>query len=141
MLIINANVVFSCLLRGKALAILFQLYDKEIKVVSPQYLTEEVEGRLDKLAKQSQLSRGALSAFALILFSEFIRILPKSEYEQFIEDAKQISPHLKDATYFALSLAFDKAPIWSRELRLKRQKTISVLSDDEVIEYFGLTGR
>lgn len=44
---------------------------------------------------------------------------------------------LKDSPYFALALAFDKAPIWSREPRLKRQKVVKVLHDKEVEEYFG----
>jgi predicted nucleic acid-binding protein len=57
---------------------------------------------------------------------------------KFIEEAKRISPHLKDAPLFALSLAFDKVPIWSREPRLKRQKSVEVLWDEEVKDYFGL---
>jgi predicted nucleic acid-binding protein len=57
---------------------------------------------------------------------------------KFIEEAKRISPHLKDAPLFALSLAFDKVPIWSRKPRLKRQKSVEVLWDEEVKDYFGL---
>jgi len=50
-----------------------------------------------------------------------------------------IKPHLKDAPLFALSLAFNNAPIWSREPRLKMQKVVEVLHDKEVEKYFGLT--
>jgi predicted nucleic acid-binding protein len=56
-------------------------------------------------------------------------VVPKSNYEIFLDKALRISPHKKDAPLFALSLAFNKAPIWSREPRLKRQKIIRVLSD------------
>jgi predicted nucleic acid-binding protein len=60
------------------------------------------------------------------------RSVPKSNYEIFLDKALRISPHKKDAPLFALSLAFNKASIWSREPRLKRQKIIQVLSDIEV---------
>ena len=64
-------------------------------------------------------------------------VVPKFLYEDFIEEAKHISPDKKDAPLFALSLAFDKVPIWSREPRLKRQKVVKVLDDKDVEELLG----
>jgi len=137
-LVVDANVIFSCLLKGKALEILFKLYDKRIKLVSPEYFVEEFEKNIDKLSKQSKLSKEELLIFASILFSEFVKIVPKYKYERFREDAKKISPDNKDIPYFALSLAFNKAPIWSRERRLKKQNVVKVLFDNEVKEEFGI---
>jgi predicted nucleic acid-binding protein len=65
---------------------------------------------------------------------KFVKVIPMSIYEQFLDEANKISPHKKDAPLFALSLAFNKAPIWSRDLRLRRQKFVKVLSDKEVEE-------
>ena len=76
---------------------------------------------------------------SLALLLKLVEIIPKEEYGEFIEEAKRISPLLKDAPLFALSLAFNNAPIWSREPRLKMQKVVEVLHDKEVEKYFGLT--
>jgi len=76
---------------------------------------------------------------SLALLLKLVEIIPKEEYGEFIEESKRISPHLKDAPLFALSLAFNNAPIWSREPRLKMQKVVEVLHDKEVEKYFGLT--
>ena len=126
------------LVEGKALEILFELYDKGIKLISPEYFVEEFERNIDKLSKQSKLSKEELLTFASILFSEFVEIVPKDRYERFLEEAKKISPDNKDVPYFALSLAFNKAPIWSRERRLKKQDVVKVLFDNEVKEEFGI---
>ena len=139
-LVIDANVVFSCIIsRGKALDIVFELYDRGILLVSPKYISGEIKDNLSKISKYSGLSEEEVLAFISNLFSEFIRVTPESEYRRFLPEAMKISPHSKDSPYFALSLAFNKAPIWSREPRLKRQKVIRILSDSEVKEYFGLT--
>ncbi len=137
-LVVDANVIFSCLLKGKALEILFKLYDKGIKLISPEYFVEEFERNIDKLSKQSKLSKEELLTFASILFSEFVEMVPKDRYERFLREAKSISPDNKDIPYFALSLAFNKAPIWSREPRLKKQNVVKVLFDDEIKKEFGI---
>jgi len=139
-LVVDANIVFSCIIsRGKPLDIVFRLYDRGISLISPKYILGEIKDDLSKISKYSELSEEEVLVFVSNLFSEFIKVIPESEYEQFLPEANIISPHLKDSPYFALSLAFSKAPIWSREPRLKRQKVVRVLSDEEVKEYFGLT--
>lgn len=80
MLIVNANVVFSCIMSGKALEILFQLYDNGIKIISPDFILDEFKANVSKISKSSKLSEESVLAFASNLFSEFITIVPKSEY-------------------------------------------------------------
>lgn len=139
MLIVDANVVISALIPGsKSIELLFNLNRAGHRLLSPEFLLEEVSRNIPDLERDSGLTLEELkSSFKLLL--KRIEIVPKSEYSQFLEEAKRISPHLKDSPYFALSLAFNKSPIWSREPRLKRQKVVKVLSDSEVKEYFGLT--
>jgi predicted nucleic acid-binding protein len=92
---------------------------------------------LDKL--KGEIIKCGISESEYANSFELLRIIvetvPETEYSQFLEEAKKISPHKKDAPLFALSLALDKAPIWSRDLRLKRQKVVRVFSDREVKEF------
>jgi predicted nucleic acid-binding protein len=91
---------------------------------------EELEKLNEKIIKRGITKEEYVNSFQLLKL--LIEVVPKSNYEIFLDKALSISPHKKDAPLFALSLAFNKAPIWSREPRLKRQKIIQVLSDIEV---------
>ena len=138
MLILDTNVLISGIIKGKVLDIIFELYDKGIKLFCPQLVLEEIKSKLPIISKQSKLSEEVVLFFFSNLFLEFVKPIPKEEYEEFISEAKRISPHLKDAPLFALSLSFDKAPIWSREPRLKRQSVVNVLNDEDVEEVFDI---
>ena len=138
-LVIDANVVFSCVIsRDRALNTVFSLYDKGVLLLSPDYILEEIERNRGKIVKCSGLSSEEVSFFISNLFFEFISPVPGSKYESFLKEAQTICPDFKDAPYFAVSLAYDKSPLWSREPRLARQKHIKVLTDEKVRAYFGI---
>jgi predicted nucleic acid-binding protein len=133
-LVLDANVIFSALLKGKPLFMLIELRKRGVELITPNFLVDEFFWKVEELSKGLGISeQQTIQSFAKLL-SELVRVVPKKKYRRFLSKAKQISPHIKDAPYFALSLAFNKAPIWSRELRLRRQKVIKVLSDNEVEE-------
>jgi predicted nucleic acid-binding protein len=139
LLIIDTNVLFSFFHPGSNVRELVKLLrEKNISLLVPLLMFEELLEILPKILKNCKLS---MSEFIVLLelLLKIVRIVPQIEFEKFLDEAKKISPHSKDISLFALSLAFDKSPIWSREPRLKKQKSISVLSDDEVIEYFELS--
>jgi len=106
------------------------LHKRGYELVSPAFLLDEVTGKLEKLASKAGISNEEIS-MALNLLLSWIRIIPNTEYLHFIDEGKKISPDIKDAPYFALALKL-KCPIWSREPRLKRQKTIVVLDNKDI---------
>ena len=112
--------------------------EKGVSLLVPQYMFDELLGIKSEILRGCGLPEANFSVLLALLLT-LVEIVPKKEYAEFLEESRKISPHLKDAPLFALSLAFDKAPIWSREPRLKRQKSVEVLWDEEVKEYFGLT--
>ena len=132
MLILDTNVLISGIIKGKVLDIIFELYDKGIKLYIPELVLKEIKNKLSVISKYSKLSEEEILFFFLILFSTFITPISKSGYEKYLAEAEKISPHLKDAPLFALSLSLDKAPIWSREPRLKKQDSIEVLDDKDI---------
>jgi len=137
-LIVDTNVLFSFFhSKSKVKGYFKSLREKGVSLLVPQYMFDELLDIKSEILKGCDLREDNFSV-SLALLLKLVEIIPKGEYEEFIEEAKRISPHLKDAPLFALSLAFDKVPIWSREPRLKRQKSVEVLWDEEVKEYFGL---
>lgn len=131
-LVLDANVIFSALLRGKPLSMFIELKKKGIDLITPDFLVEEFFGKVEKISKALGTNEEQTIVSFAKLFSELVRVVPEKEYAKFLSEAKQISPHVKDVPYFALSLRYDRCPIWSREPRLRRQKLVKVLSDKEV---------
>lgn len=130
-LIADTNILFSLAGKGKVLKLLKQLWNKGVRVITPEFSKEELLKVKKDLIKFTGFSEVEFKKFIEKL-EKVVEIVPKSKYLEFLEEAKKISPHKKDIPFFALSLAFKKAPIWSRDAKLKRQKFIKVLSDKEV---------
>jgi len=135
-LVLNANVIFSALLRGRPLSLFIKLKDKGIELITPNFLVEEFLKRKKELANALGISETKLSEAFSELISKLVRVVPKEKYVKFLIEAKKVSPDKKDTPYFALSLAFNKAPIWPRGPRLKRQKIVKVLNDKEIEKLF-----
>jgi predicted nucleic acid-binding protein len=132
-LIIDTNVLFSLAKKGKVRNLLKRLWDRGVIPITPEFVIEEIFKIKREFIKRAGFTELEFKNFIEELPS-VVKFIPQLEYEKFLEEAKRISPHIKDTPLFALSLAFNKAPIWSREPRLKRQKIIKVLNDREIEE-------
>jgi len=60
-----------------------------------------------------------------------VKIVPRSEFEEFLARAARISPDPNDKPYFALALKL-QAAIWSNDKQLKKQREIKVFSTKEL---------
>ncbi len=129
-LIVDTNVLFAFFSNKKVVEIFKKLYLNGTRMIVPQFVMEELENLKEKITKKGITEEEYVNSLQLLKL--LIEVVPKSYYESFLDEALKVSPHKKDAPLFALSLAFNKAPIWSREPRLKRQKLIQILSDREV---------
>jgi predicted nucleic acid-binding protein len=133
-LIIDTNVLFSSFRKGsKTDELMRELRRHGFKLLVPEFVFSELKDLKQKISKFARLTQSDVEE-AFMSLKKVIREVSELEYSQFLDEAKKISPHKKDAPLFALSLAFNKAPIWSREPRLRRQKVVEVLSDKEVEE-------
>lgn len=136
-LVVDASVLFSALIkRSYSLDLIEVLFSKGDGLYSPQYLLEEVGKRRDRLLKFSKLAPLELD-FVIQFLLEKIKIVPESEYETFISEAKILAPHIKDAPYFALALHLS-CPILSDEKAFKRQSKVKVYNTSELLKEAGL---
>lgn len=87
-----------------------------VKLLSPAFLEEEIKEHWKEIKLKSKLHEDSLK---LILSSilELVECKPKSEYEDFLEDAGKICSDKNDIPYVALVLAF-KAPVWTFDRQL-----------------------
>lgn len=62
-----------------------------------------------------------------------INFVPTTEFRDFLEEAKSISPDPDDVEYFAPALKL-KSAIWSNDNALKKQSVVKVFSTPELIK-------
>ncbi|MFV9676689.1 MAG: PIN domain-containing protein [Methanosarcinales archaeon] len=108
LLVVDANIVFSALIRrGKPLRV-FELNKLLMKFefIAPEFLFFEVGKRMDKILKLTDLSKEEfITVFSFI--KKELELIPLETFEDKADEAKERSPHLKDMPYVALSLKFD----------------------------------
>jgi len=142
LLIVDAEVIFASLIkRGFTLDLIKLLKEKGYKLVTPEYIFEEVRRKEKKLLKYSKLEVSKLW-YVLFLTLEKITPIPKEEYEEFIEESKEISPE-EDFPYTALALMYKslgrKPRIWSHDPEFKKmlEGKIPFVSTKELLKEVG----
>ncbi len=69
----------------------------------------------------------------MVLNSIVIEIVPAYEYSGFLSEAREITPDIKDAEYFALALKLG-CPLWSQDSKLKKQSKVEVLTTKDLLQ-------
>jgi len=133
-LIVDASILFSFFKKDSIRRQLTKdLLNKNCKLISPYFILEELRSEKDKILKFSKVSIGEFE-FTLSTLKDEIELILKEEYQEFLTEAKKLSPHDKDAPYFALSLSLNNCPIWSDEKAFKEQSKIKIFSTKELLE-------
>ncbi len=128
-LVVDANVLFSALIAGGKTREL--LYSEKVNLIAPEFLMTEVENHQEEICEKSGLSEEEFK-FVLILFRKRIDIVPREDFEGYLNRANEHCPDPDDTEYFALAMSED-AVLWSDEKRLKDQDEIEVISTSELI--------
>ena len=129
LLVVDANELFSALIgKGRRLRLFF---DSRLELISPEFILSEFEEHLDEISRKSGLAEDETLAF-LILLLPSIKLIKFDEYKEFLPRAKEIAPDVDDVEYFALALKFN-CPIWSEDLKLKKQSVVRVLTTAELL--------
>lgn len=129
-LVLDTNVLFSFFRKSKVFDFVRKLKQAGYVLIAPDFVYSELANLQDQILKYSGISAGEFELL-LISLKSVVKSVQKSEYHRFLAEADKISPDKKDVALFALALVF-QCSIWSREPKLKKQKIIMVLSDEEI---------
>ena len=129
-LIIDANVLFSALIKNSLVAKL--IFHEYILLSTPEFIITEFLKYEDLLLKKMHRTREEYVQIMHML-KDIITVVPMEEYSEFIEEAEKISPDPKDALYLALAMKL-KCAVWSNDKKLKEQDKVKVYSTNEIME-------
>lgn len=130
-LIIDATILF-CALIGKGVTKQI-IFSKFIKLSCPETLFNEVEEHKPRIKELSRLSSVELEAL-LGELKKKIEPFKLSEYDKFLKQANSLISDKDDTEYLALSLAFNKMPIWSNDPHFKKQSIVEVFNTKELVD-------
>jgi len=127
-LVIDANVLFSALIKGSLTAEL--IFEDRLKLCAPAFFIEEFMKYEELILKKTHRSKEKYIEI-LHCLKDVICTVPEEEFSAFLPEAEQISPDEKDSPYIALALKL-KIPIWSNDKQLKQQNKVKIYSTQEI---------
>jgi len=129
-LVVDANILFSFLIKqGKDAEILLNF---SFNFYVPEYVFEEIKKHKQEILEKTKRS-GEEFRDIVNKIEEIFIIVPREEFEIFLEETKAFCPDKNDTEYFALALKFN-CPIWSNDKELKKQNKIKVCSTEDLID-------
>ena len=110
------------------------LMSRDLNLFSPEFSLEEIKNYRNDIIKKTGITAKEFDNLRtdLAIAVEFV---PVEDYKDLFGRALRISPDPDDADFFALSLK-KKIPIWSNDARLKKQKSVPVLSTKDLLDDF-----
>ena len=134
-LVVDTNILVSFFRPNPVNEVLSRSESLNLQLFSPEYALEELKKNKQDVLKYSKLNSKQFNERLAELLT-FIKTISKGSFEEFEQEAKQLSPHDKDIPIFALALKLNCA-IWSNEPAFKEQSKIDVLSNRDMIELVG----
>ena len=132
-LVVDANIVVAALLKDSTSRRLL-LRARKIRLYTPEFINEELSKYLGEFSKRLKVKEAELKlAIGRLMLASKMEVVPLREYSEFIGEAREITPDVKDAEYFALALKLG-CPLWSQDAKLKKQSKVEVLSTKELLE-------
>ena len=129
-LVLDANILFAALIKDSTT---HEIIISELaEFFTPEFILEEFYTHKKEILDKTKRTPEEFERVFEDL-KERIIVIPKEEYQTFLESAANISPDPKDVPYLALALKF-KIPIWSNDRKLKEnQSYIKVYSTKDLI--------
>ena len=127
-LVIDANVLFSALIKGGFSYHL--LFSGKFHLFTPEYIFTELEKHKEELMNKTDRTTEEFYRLLETLKRRVV-IIPFEELVPYVGEAEKLTPDPDDMAYLALALKLD-CPIWSNDRRLKEQNKIEVYNTYEL---------
>ena len=128
-IVVDTNILFSFFWEGSITRKL--LLASSLELISPEYALEELRKYKAEILRKTGAKDTAFEGYLREL-KRVVKFIKKTEYSDYSNEAKIISPDKKDSEFLALCLK-ESCHLWSNDLLLKRQNKVKVLTTEEII--------
>lgn len=132
MLVLDNNILFSLMDFSSVTSYLFSSIRAEF--IAPEFIKSEFEKYKETILVKSKLSEYEFEIRQKEI-EESIKFFKSSEYEEFLETAKNSISDFNDIDFLALALSTNSA-IWSNDPHLKEQSLVPVFTTENLLKMF-----
>ena len=126
--ILDANPLFSALIKDSFT--ISVIVSEDVELYAPEFLLDEFLEHKEEILTKAKRTKKELNELVSDLKS-IIHIIPKKEFELYLEEAGTLISDEDDIPYLALALKLN-IPIWSNDKKLKKQNRVNVYSTKEI---------
>src|SRR3989338_1489125 len=109
------------------------LFDRNFEFVTPDYTITEIQEHKEELKAKTNLSDEEFDILLALLF-ENITIIPKSDYEAYLDECKNDISDADDVPVLAVAIATKAEAIWAHDPHFKQQKKVKVFTNIDLLE-------
>ena len=109
------------------------LFDKNFEFVTPDCTITEIQEHKDELKAKANLSDDEFGILLALIFGN-IKIIPKSDYETYLDECKNDISDADDILVLAVAVATKAEAIWAHDPHFKEQKRIKVFTNIDLLK-------
>jgi predicted nucleic acid-binding protein len=106
--------------------------------ITPDHTLQELSKYENTIRKKAKLTHQEFNLLLSLIF-EHITIVPKEDYEEFLDTAKTLIEDINDVPFIALCLATKTDGIWSDDAHFHTQKQFTVFRTKDLSLVFRKT--
>lgn len=108
------------------------LFNNKFEFIAPEFVKEEIGKHKKELIKKAKISDREFDLLLSLIF-ESVTLIPKKEYNKFVDEIKSEISDLKDAPYLACCIATHSEGIWSHDPHIKEQDKVMVFTNIDLL--------
>lgn len=133
-ILVDTNRIIAALVKaGTTRSILFDYY---FEFVTPDFTITEIRENEDELLKKTKLPKEEFELLMALIF-EHVTIIPRSEYQEFIEECKNMISDKDDIPFLAASIASNVQGIWAHDPHFLEQNKVKIFTNIDMLKLSG----
>jgi len=133
-IVVDANRIFAATIKDSTTREI--LLDLFFEFIAPDFIMSEIRKNQDMTMKKAEITKDEFEFFLSLIF-ERIKIIPESEYSEFIDLIKDEINDPKDVPYLAACLASKAYGIWTHDPDFNKQNKAKVLTNIDMLRLSG----
>ena len=133
-ILVDTNRIVAALVQKSTTRDIF--FDEYFEFVTPDYTKIEIEEHKEELRKKTKLTDKEFEILLTLIF-ERIEIIPKLEYEDFLDECKNLISDPDDVPHLAACIAIRAEGIWAHDPHFKEQHKFKVFTNIDMLKMSG----
>ncbi len=131
-MVADTNCIISALIRNSVSRKI--IINTNFKFYTPDFTLEEVRKHKSLICEKAGITEEDFEILIMLLF-EKIEIVPKQEYERFINTSKHLTDDIDDVPFFACAIAIKPEGIWSDDKHFEKQNQIKNYKTKDLVKF------